>query len=141
MATETVPAGFVRRAAALFYDTLLLFALLFLTTALALALNAGDPVAPGALRVAYLLVGYGFYTWFWTHGGQTLGMRAWRLRLVAADGGTIGPGRASVRFAAAALSFGALGLGFVWMLFDREGLTWHDRLSATRVIVSARAAQ
>ena len=34
-----------------------------------------------------------------------------------------------VCFCAAALSWACLGLGFVWILFDRRKLAWHDRLS------------
>jgi uncharacterized RDD family membrane protein YckC len=74
-----------------------------------------------------------FFIWFWTHGGQTLGMRAWRLKVVGVDGGPIGWRAAVVRCFGAILSWSALGLGYLWILVDREKLAWHDRMSATRL--------
>jgi uncharacterized RDD family membrane protein YckC len=70
----------------------------------------------------------------WRRGGQTLGMRPWRLRLVGADGAT--PGRAALwrRYAVGTASLLLGGLGFWWALFDRDRLTWHDRASGTRLV-------
>jgi len=76
-----------------------------------------------------------YFTWFWTHGGQTLGLRTWRLRVMAADGCSEVDWRSALlRALAAQLSWLALGLGYLWALWDRDGLTWHDRLSGTRVV-------
>lgn len=75
-----------------------------------------------------------YATWSWRRGGQTLGMRPWRIRVVARDGGAPGRGAAWLRFAVATLSLAAGGLGFWWAWFDREHLTWHDRASGTRVL-------
>lgn len=69
----------------------------------------------------------------WGRGGQTLGMRPWRLQVVAADGGTPSAAALWRRYAVASLSLLVAGLGFVWALFDRERLTWHDRASGTRL--------
>lgn len=69
------------------------------------------------------------YGGFWVRGGQTLGLRSWRLRL---DGGPITWMHAFKHFAGAILSWPPLGLGFLWPIFDREKLAWHDRLSGTR---------
>ena len=74
----------------------------------------------------------------WTRGGQTLGMRAWRCRLVAADGEPVGWGQTVARFAAALVSWAALGLGFWWALADPERRTWHDRWSGTRIVLVPR---
>jgi uncharacterized RDD family membrane protein YckC len=70
----------------------------------------------------------------WRRGGQTLGMRPWRLKVVAADGGRPGWRVLWVRFAVATLSVLLGGLGFWWAWVDREKLTWHDRASSTRMI-------
>lgn len=129
------PAGLLRRLLAIFYDGLLLAGLLFVA-ALPTAAFSIEPGGLGArLLFLYMLaVAFGFFGWFWTHGGQTLGMRAWRLRLVDDAGGPVGWGRALRRYACAMVSWLALGLGFIWCLIDREGLTWHDRCSGTRLV-------
>lgn len=74
----------------------------------------------------------------WRRGGQTLGMRPWRLRVVGADGRPA-PWRALlVRFGTGTGSLLFAGLGFWWAWLDRDGLTWHDRASATRMIREAK---
>jgi uncharacterized RDD family membrane protein YckC len=135
-------AGLTRRLLAICYDVLLLFGVLFVA-AIPLAFL---PEAVKSLRVArlgsqgYLLaVCAVFFVWFWTHGGQTLGMRAWRVRLVASDGGKVSLRQAIQRFFAGLLSLACFGLGFIWLVFDRDGLAWHDRLSKTRLIVEPKA--
>lgn len=69
----------------------------------------------------------------WRFGGQTLGMRPWRLRVVAANGGVPTWRALLVRYAVGNLSLLLGGLGFWWALWDRGGLTWHDRASGTRM--------
>jgi uncharacterized RDD family membrane protein YckC len=75
-----------------------------------------------------------FFTWFWVHGGQTLGMKAWRLRLVGPGGAAVGWRTALIRFAAGVLSALPAGLGLWWAALDRERRAWHDRLSGTRLL-------
>ena len=70
----------------------------------------------------------------WRRGGQTLGMRPWRLKVVAADGMAPGWNALVVRYVVAVVSVLAAGLGFWWAWVDRGGLTWHDRASGTRMI-------
>jgi len=70
----------------------------------------------------------------WHRGGRTLGMRPWRLRVVGADGGSASTPALMRRYAVGTLSLLAAGLGFWWAWFDRDGLTWHDRLSRTRLV-------
>ena len=127
------PVGLWRRLAALAYDAFLLFALLAVATALLLPLTGGEAVAPdNRVYPLYLLaVGYLYFGWCWTHGGQTLGMRAWHIRIRTVHGEAVPWSRAGVRCLAALLSFGACGAGFLWAAFDHEGRSWHDRLSRT----------
>ncbi|GAB1594562.1 RDD family protein [Lysobacter claricitrinus] len=68
----------------------------------------------------------------WSRGGQTLGMRPWRLRVVGIDGA---PDRRALirRYAVGTLSLLLGGIGFWWAWFDRDRMTWHDRVSRTRV--------
>ena len=90
------------------------------------------------IQVYLILVCFLFFGWFWTHGGQTLGMRAWRLQLRRIDGQNLAWSTALVRFAGALLSWLPLGLGFFWIAFDPQNRAWHDRLSKSIVIVLPR---
>ena len=65
-------------------------------------------------------------------------MRAWRLRLVRADGGEPRLGDALLRLACALVSLAPAGLGLWWTLIDSEGLAWHDRWSRTRLVLVKR---
>ncbi|MDD2761002.1 MAG: RDD family protein [Methylomonas sp.] len=123
--------GFLRRIGAVIYDALLLLAVLFFATAIALPFNAGLAFASEQYYFPLYLfcVTYCFYAWFWTHGGQTLGMRAWKIRLVGPAGGRVSWRQATLRFFAALLSWSCLGLGFFWCLFDAKKRCWHDLLS------------
>ena len=110
--------------------------MLFVATALVLPFTGGEAVRPHQwLYTVYLLaVAFLYYGWSWTHGGQTLGMKAWRLKLNAVDGGPVNWRRAALRMLSACLSLGSLGLGYLWILIDRESRAWHDRLSGTRIV-------
>jgi len=75
-----------------------------------------------------------FYSWFWTRGGQTLGMRAWNLYLVDQNGKYINRKTAMLRFGVALLSWACFGLGFAWILLNRKNLTWHDIATKTQIV-------
>ena len=126
-----------RRLAVILYDSIVLIGLLFLA-ALPPTLVYGEgitgPLPTLVMRLYLLVVAFAFFGGFWTHGGQTIGMRAWRVRVVDVAGKTIGWRAALTRFLVAMLSWAAIGAGFWWSLFDREGLTWHDRISGTRLV-------
>lgn len=129
--------GFWRRIAAMLYDSLLVAALLFLATTPFIATRGGEPVEAGDNLVYQLvLVGviFTFFVGFWSRSGRTLGMQSWGLQLETMDGRVPSTARASLRFLAALLSLLPLGLGFLWQLWDNEALTWHDRISKTRLV-------
>ena len=128
--------SFLRRMGAILYDALLVLALLFVATIPFIAIRGGEPVEPGDNRyyqATLLVLVYLFFTGFWSWRGKTLGMQSWRLRLEKPDGSVPDFGAASLRFATAILSWLPLGLGFLWQLWDKDRLTWHDRLSGTRI--------
>ena len=129
-------SGLARRLGAIFYDSLLVLALMFLGTLPFVALRDGEPVESGNLlhQLTLFLIGYLFFIGYWSRYGHTLGMQAWRLKLETADGGKPGLIASSIRFFAAILSLLPAGLGFWWQLWDKDGLAWHDRLSGTRLI-------
>ncbi|GAB3734729.1 RDD family protein [Luteimonas pelagia] len=81
----------------------------------------------------WLLAGL-YATTSWRRGGQTLGMRPWRLRLVTADGAPPATRALWLRFAVGTLSLAAAGAGFWWAWIDRDRLAWHDRASGTRLV-------
>jgi len=134
------PSGLWRRIAAILYDSLLLAALWFLATMPFIAIQGGESLesSSGQLHFVYQLtlaiVAYAFFVGFWAAKGRTLGMQSWGLQLESMDGSVPRFGPATIRFFAAPLSWAALGLGFLWQLWDPEQLTWHDRLSNTRLV-------
>ncbi|MCL6712193.1 RDD family protein [Pseudomonas sp. R2.Fl] len=75
-----------------------------------------------------------YATLSWARGGQTLGMRPWRLKVVDMQGGPPTMRALWLRFAVATLSLVLGGLGFWWGWVDRDRLAWHDRFSGTRMI-------
>jgi len=128
------------RLAAAVYDLFPLIALWMLTAgAFLLAVHGGVDVAhpPFAyrlgLRVALLLVTAAYFVVSWSRGGQTIGMRAWKIRVAAADGSPLPWSRSLLRFAVALLSLGAAGLGFLWCLIDRERRGWHDMAARSQI--------
>jgi uncharacterized RDD family membrane protein YckC len=128
--------GLLRRFAAIIYDCLLVAALLFLATIPFIAIRGGEPVAIGentVYQVVLAVVIFLFFTGYWTWRGRTLGMQSWGLQLETMDGTRLTFARASIRFFAAILSWAALGLGFLWQLWDEDKLAWHDRISGTRL--------
>jgi uncharacterized RDD family membrane protein YckC len=133
---DKVPAGVRRRLAALIYDSVLLAGPIAVYAALVVMLRSGTAVAPNTLWFSTGLAAIPalFFCWFWTHGGQTLGMVAWRVRIEASDGAPLSWGRALLRYCAALISMLPAGLGFVWALWDTERATWHDRISGTRMV-------
>ncbi len=129
--------GLMRRLAAILYDSLLLAAILFLAGLPAAPILGEAPsfVAILLFRFYLLLIIFAFFAWFWSHGGQTLGMRAWRIRLQNRNPGPVSLWQLMLRFIVATFSWLAFGLGFLWSLIDKEKLTWHDRYSMTELVV------
>jgi len=124
-----------RRYVCLIYDAFLLAAILFLAGLVVVALHPGEAGGlPKWLYQVYLFVAAGiYYVWFWRHGGQTLAMKTWRIRLVDTGGARIGLAQAWKRYTLAVLTFG---LCFIWALWDREHQFLHDRLAGTRLIMT-----
>lgn len=127
--------GFFRRLAAVIYDGLLLLAVLFLATALLLPLNAGKAFTSGQIFYSlYLLaISFVFYGWFWTHGGQTLGLRAWKIKLKTFDQQDLNWLQAGRRFCTALLTWLCFGFGFIWLILDKNRYTWYDYWSGSTV--------
>jgi uncharacterized RDD family membrane protein YckC len=115
------------------YEALLLFAVAFFAAWLFYFASGGtDTTRPGAARLELqLFIGLVFAGYFlrcWLRGGQTLAMKAWKIRVVG-----ITPAKALLRFVLALLFVTTL-IAIVWALFDREGQFLHDRLAGTRLV-------
>jgi len=137
--TSAAPAHLGWRLIIAIYDLFPLLALWFFATILAVLLTGGaldvHRVVHKVLVQALVLgVSAAYFIVSWMRGGQTVGMKPWRLRIVGADGGPIGFRRALLRFAVALVSLAALGLGFLWCLIDRERRAWHDIAAGTLLV-------
>lgn len=139
-------AGFGRRFAALIYDGLLLVALLMPYSLIVVLVHGGavteasGPLRWWAFRGGALAIMAGYYVLNWTRSGQTLGMRAWRLRVLTEAGRSLQVGRAVARFFWGIAAWAPFGLGVLWLYADPQNLALQDRLSRTRVVVLSRPA-
>jgi uncharacterized RDD family membrane protein YckC len=123
--------GIARRLAAMLYEALLLAAVAFFAAWLFFFASGGRDATSGwtrhLLQLFILAVFAGYFLWCWLRGGQTLAMRAWRIRLV-----DVTPRKALLRFVLALLLLPA---SIAWAFFDRDRQFLHDRLAGTRLIV------
>lgn len=126
-----------RRLACAIYDSLLLLgvvvaALVLPHMLLGLVFRV---TAPGPVLVVHLVVVFAcYFLWYWRHGGQTLAMQTWKIRLTSARGTAPSWQQLILRFLLAWPSIGFYGAGLVWALFDRDRQFLHDRLAGTRIV-------
>ena len=136
---EATPATLPWRLLAAVYDLLPVLAIWMAASAIVLVLRGNQPLAPLSpgqwllWSVCWLATG-GYAVSSWRRGGQTLGMRPWRLKVCAADGGPATLRNLCWRYAVASVSLAVFGLGFWWSLFERERRTWHDLASGTVMV-------
>jgi uncharacterized RDD family membrane protein YckC len=147
-----------RRLAAMLYEGVLLFGVIFIADYLFDTLSQSrSGLMYRHPRQAWLFVALGLYfTWFWTHSGQTLAMKTWHIRLVDRAGQPLGAVRATARYLLCWLfllptlalleylgaPFGVVAAGIAlaflappcWMLIDPERQFIHDRLAGTRLV-------
>ena len=136
MDKEFQSAGLFRRLAAILYDSLLIIAMWLITTLLLVAfINDGAALQGPLFQFGLYFEACLFYSYFWRLRGQTLGMQVWKIKLVSPSLQTLSWQECFARLFFALVSVSMLGLGFIWMLFDPERLTWHDRASGTRVVL------
>ncbi|MCC6074777.1 RDD family protein [Pseudomonas sp. GCM10022188] len=143
------PASLIRRLAAMFYDFLLCVALLLVVGLIyqqgilrlvysgeeLMALSQAGALDVDPILASLMLVSlFAFFAKFWTHNGQTLGMQVWGIRVQNPDGSAIDLWQALLRFFVAIASWLCLGLGYLWMLWDKDKRTWHDRYSESVVV-------
>ena len=135
------PAPIWRRIAASLYDLLLLLALYWLAGAIMITtkklitntIEVDEGFNP-FMFFALLSISFSFYAYFWTKSGQTLGMQAWKIKMIMQNNTKVDLKSATVRFFTMLLSFLLFGLPFLWLLFSRNKQTLHDTLSQTCTI-------
>ncbi|KKI39176.1 membrane protein [Burkholderia vietnamiensis] len=151
-----------RRLAAMLYEAVLLFGVVFFATlAFSVVLQQRNGLVHHDLLAAWIALVVGaYFLWFWTHGGQTLPMKTWRLRLESSNGQPLTAGHALVRYALAWLWFlpplalhpllglsvpVTLALAAAWIAAWAGAARLHagrqfphDRLARTRVVAVSR---
>ena len=93
-----------------------------------------DTTARAFLQLALIAVAGFYFVYCWSHGGQTLPMKTWRLRLVARDGSDLGWKLAIRRYIVALPAVILCGIGFAWALVDPNREFLHDRIAGTRIV-------
>lgn len=130
-------AGIRRRLASMFYESLLLLGVLavtFMLPHLALGMAFGI-VLPGPILVIHVFIVLGIYfVWYWRHGGQTLAMQTWKLKIVDVAGNPPDLKQLLLRYVLGWPGVLFYGAGLLWALFDRDRQFLHERLSGTRII-------
>jgi uncharacterized RDD family membrane protein YckC len=143
------PPALPRRLAALLYDTLLVLPIIMASVALSMGIRTliygtteGDlataELHPQLVQLIAVVAVCAFFSWFWLRNGQTLGMQAWRIKLVTMEGDRISARQSIIRCLGALLSAACLGLGYWWCLIDPQGRYWHDRMSGTELRLVAK---
>jgi uncharacterized RDD family membrane protein YckC len=158
--SEVRPAGLLIRLAAMTYEGVLLFGVVFVVTYAVLALARWTYPLSAFQRVSlqsilFIVLG-AYFTYQWSKSGQTLAMKSWHLRLVDRSGRPPRKPIAALRYVLAwhliipgaiwITFFGGHGptdalvtaLGFVLLLvpawFDVQRRLLHDRISSTRIV-------
>lgn len=140
------PARLWRRLMALAYD-IFLIAALWIFTFFVWGFLVPPPESPDAdinkvlslvLVVILIIETWAFYAWFWLHGGQTLGMRAWKLLSRDYRRRPMTLWQTIARFVSGILSWGLAGGGYLLAVIPPHQ-TLHDRFSATETVVVPKA--
>jgi uncharacterized RDD family membrane protein YckC len=126
----------LRKLGSMFYDSILVTAIIIIGTVFTLFFTKGESIAVGNLgyQLYLLFLSCAFFVWFWARGGQTAGMAAWKLRLVTLQGQPVSLSRACIRCIAAIPCLLCFGVGLLWSLRDKDRLTLYDRISKTKII-------
>ncbi|WP_373018089.1 RDD family protein [Thiomicrorhabdus sp.] len=120
---------------AMLYDFILLCAVWF-AAALPYVLWQGEqfqstPAANLGFQLYLLAITYLYLTYFWTHSGQTPGLRTWKLKLVREDGYLLTRHNANMRFLA--VVFFCL-IGWISLFFTSKQQTLQDILAKTKIV-------
>ena len=136
MKQKNCSPSLIKYLAAIIYDLFLLFGLLlFITVMISFANNGNPPESNNILyRLALLSVIIFFYHYSWNKSGQTLGMKAWNVKLISQDNKAVSLKQSSARIILGIANICTLGLGFFWKYTNKSRLTLMDLFSKTQLI-------
>jgi uncharacterized RDD family membrane protein YckC len=130
------PAAPGWRLLALAYDALPMIPLLMMVSVLFLWLNGGrtiehEPWLQFAASASMWLAVGAYFVLSWRRGGQTMGMRPWRLCVVARDGGAPDSRQLWLRYTVATLT---PAVGLLWACFEKERRALYDLAAGTAFV-------
>jgi len=130
VAAATEKAGWWTRFFAIFIDSV---GLAIVTGILTSILYAGDTTTSSGLQT---LLGVVYFCYFWSsYGkGQTVGMRALKIKVIKTDGSQLDLVGAFLRYIGFVISCVALFIGVIWAAFDANKQGWHDKIANTYVV-------
>ena len=129
----------MRRLAAMAYEILLLsgvLAVALIVPHLLIGAFAHRVATPTLLWAHLFVVLLVYCVGFWSHGGQTLAMKTWRIRLLTRSGNRVRPAQALLRYLLCWPSLGLGGIGIAWALIDRDRQFLHDRIAGTQLVAA-----
>ena len=117
------------------YELLILIAIWLVCTGIFIALfgDATDGLKRFALQLTIWSVTGIYFVWCWKKSGQTVAMKTWKVKLVSQKSSPLSYNQLVLRYILASLGLFAAGAGFLWMIFDRDNLFLHDRLTGCRL--------
>lgn len=126
----TMPYLLLRRLFAFLYDCLLLIAVLFLVTGVAVLLNNTQPLKIFIQLLLVFVVGFVYFSWFWRRGGRTLGLQAWKLQLKSDNHEILTWKQCVIRYVS---GFLLLPITYITIVFRADRKAVHDLLSNTNI--------
>jgi len=125
-----------RRVLVVLYDGIILIGLLMIGSALALPFGDIHKTAfqDFWFTLWLMLICFAYLGGCWHYGGMTVGMRAWKVKLINQQGELVSWPGCLLRFFVAAISLATFGMGFLWALYDPKNRAWHDLAASTLLI-------
>jgi uncharacterized RDD family membrane protein YckC len=138
--SSMIPARLTRVLGAIIYDLIIVLAIIFIAAQwfpLIPESSQHNPVITLFKQVYILGISFLYFAYSWRRGGQTIGMKPWRIRLCNQVGtqNKISWRQCAIRYLVAIISWLAAALGFIWIIFSKQHRSWHDLASGTVLVV------
>jgi uncharacterized RDD family membrane protein YckC len=125
------------RLVAYIVDILVIAAVCFTFSIVGLLIGFLLPIIWFLAAAVVIIVPLAYFPWYWSRGGQTLGMKLMRIKVVRdADGGPVSAGQAILRLVGFWVSTLVFYIGFIWIFIDSRRRGWPDLLGGTIVVSS-----